>query len=315
MVSLRRRPSFGSTRWRMTSSPAAPTRATPTCTPYHSDGKESPAFLAASCRKIGLDFMAITDHRQYAPSLEAIRAFEGIDTDLRIYPGEEVHPPNNPVHIVNFGGSFSVNELFQSQAYASEVAAWERELTDVPSGGDRHSLASCIWCFRKIREAGGLGVFCHPYWFYRHRFDVPQYLTDLLFEHQPHDALELIGGFHSNETESNMLQVARYHEERAKGRRIPIVGASDSHGCEQAELFGWYYTIVFAESPDLPDLIEGIRGLNSVAVEGLPNEQTRAFGPFRLVKYAQFLIREILPAPRRALRRRRPPDARARCGR
>lgn len=262
---------------------------------YRSDGKESPAFVAASCRKIGLDFMAITDHRQYAPSLEAIRAFEDVDTDLRIYPGEEVHPPNNPVHIVNFGGSFSVNELFQSEAYASEAAALEGELTQVPAGVDRYSLASCIWCFRKIRQAGGLGVFCHPYWLYRHRFDVPEYLTDLLFDAQPFDALELIGGFHLYEAESNMLQVARYNEERANGKRIPIVGASDSHGCEQAELFGWYYTVVFAKSLDLPDIINGVRELYSVAVEGLPNEQVRAFGPFRLVKYAQFLIREVFP--------------------
>jgi len=261
----------------------------------YSDGKESPAFVAASCRKIGLDFMALTDHGQYAPSLEAIKAFEGIETDLRIYPGEEVHPPDNPVHIVNFGGSFSINELFTTEAYRSEFASIENELDYIPAGVNRYTLASCIWCFRKIREAGGLGIFCHPYWLTRHRYDVPEYLTDLIFDAQPYDALEIIGGYYRYEAESNMLQVARYYEERSKGKRIPIVGASDSHGCAQADLFGWYYTIVFAKSSDLPDLIDAVRDLNSVAVEGLPGELTRAFGPFRLVKYAQYLIREIFP--------------------
>mgnify|MGYP003319764264 FL=1 len=73
-------------------------------------------------RKIGLDFMALTDHRKNEPSLPAIRAYDGVPIDLRIYPGEEVHPPNNPVHMVNFAGSFSVNELFEDkEKYQAEV--------------------------------------------------------------------------------------------------------------------------------------------------------------------------------------------------
>jgi len=60
-----------------------------------SDGKESPAYVAGAGRRIGMDFMAITDHHKYAPSLEAIHAFDGVPIDLRLYPGEEVHPPEN----------------------------------------------------------------------------------------------------------------------------------------------------------------------------------------------------------------------------
>jgi len=263
---------------------------------YYSDGKESPAYVAAACRKIGLDFMAITDHRKYGPSLEAMRAFAGVETDLRIYPGEEVHPPNNPVHILNFGGRFSINELFYSDAYGAEVQAIADGLEDFPSGVDRYAYASCVWCYDKIREAGGLGVFCHPYWFSTNHYDVPVYLTDLLLERQPWDALEVIGGYHRFEVESNTLQVARYHEERAKGKRIPIVGVSDAHGCETGSLFGWYYTVAFSPSTELPDLIANIQNLYSVAVEALPGETARAYGPFRLVRYTQFLLREVFPA-------------------
>lgn len=193
----------------------------------HSDGIESPAFVAGSSRRIGLDFMAVTDHGKYAPSLEAIEAFKSIDTDMRIYPGEEVHPPGNPVHIVNFGGTFSVNDLFRDEAYLAEVKALEKTLPGLPDGVDKYTYASCVWCFDKIRKARGLGVFCHPYWMNFHRCDVPGCLTDLLFENQPYDALELIGGYFRHETESNTLQVARYHEERANGKHIPIAGASD----------------------------------------------------------------------------------------
>lgn len=260
-----------------------------------SDGLESPAYVAAACRRIGLDFMAVTDHRQYTPSLEAIRAFEGLDIDLRIYPGEEVHPPDNPVHMINFGGRFSLNEQFQSERYRIEVQAIADTLIDLPPEVNRYPYASCVWCFDQIHQGGGLGIFCHPYWYAGYRYDVTGYLTTLLFERQPFDALELIGGYMRHEVESNTLQVARYQEERAQGKKIPIVGVSDAHGCERGDLFGWYYSIVFAPSTDLPDLVQSVKGLNSVAVEALPGETARAFGPLRLVQYAQFLMREILP--------------------
>ena len=262
---------------------------------HYSDGIESPAYVAASCRKIGMDFMAITDHRKYAPSLEAIAAFDGVETALRIYPGEEVHPPDNWVHILNFGGGFSVNALFKEERYRAEVEAIMAAL-DLPEGVDRYPYASCVWCYEQIRAGGGLGIFCHPYWFSNKRYDVPQYLTSLLLERQPFDALELIGGYHRYEIESNTLQVARYQEERSRGKRIPIVGVSDSHGCETGALFGWYYTVAFSPSTDLPDLVQNIKDLYSVAVEALPGETARAFGPFRLVRYAQYLLREIFPA-------------------
>jgi hypothetical protein len=262
---------------------------------HRSDGKEAPGYVAASCRKIGMDFMALTDHHQYAPSLEAIAAFAGAPADLRIYPGEEVHAPGNLVHIVNFGGSFSVNERFSSPEFAEEVQALAESLNDLPAQADRHPYAACAWVFDQIRRGGGLGVFCHPYWISRDRSDVPGTLNDLLFERQPYDALELIGGYHRFEIDSNTLQVARYHEERARGRRIPVVGVSDAHGCDNGSLFGWYYTVAFAPSTDLPDLVQSIKDLYSVAVEALPGEVARSYGPFRLVRYTQFLLREVFP--------------------
>ena len=36
--------------------------------------------------------------------------------DMKIYPGEEVHTPDTDVHIVNFGGSYSVNALYEKSA-------------------------------------------------------------------------------------------------------------------------------------------------------------------------------------------------------
>lgn len=266
----------------------------------HSDGKESPGFVAASCRKIGLDFMAVTDHGLYFPSTEAQEAFRNVQTDLLICRGEEVHPPSNPVHMINFGGSFSVNELFyqNKDKYIDEVTKIKNNLESLKEISDedaRYQCASSIWSLNKIREGSGLGIFCHPYWLIREGYYISDTVISYLLRTQPYDALELIGGYHKFEIESNTLQVARYHEERAKGREIPIVGVSDAHGCENNGLFGWYYTIVFSASLEQQEIIGSIKKLYSVAVEAIPGETARAYGPFRLVKYALFLMREVFP--------------------
>ncbi len=261
-----------------------------------SDGREAPAYVAGACRREGLDFMAVTDHRLYAPSLEAQHAWQDLPLGLRIYPGEEVHPPENPVHIINFGGSFSVNARFAEPAYRDQVQALIKRIGPVPANVDPYAFASCCWCHDQIRAGGGLGVLCHPYWFTNQYYNVSVALSDHLFAAQPWDAYEVIGGYFLHQVESNTLQVARYHDLRAQGRRVPIVGVSDAHGCERGELFGWYYTIAFSLSADLPDLVDSIKALYSVAVEALPGQPVRAYGPFRLVKYAQFLLRELFPA-------------------
>ena len=264
---------------------------------YHSDGKESPGFVTASCRKIGFDFMAITDHERYYPSKESQKIFETVDVDLLICRGEEVHPVNNPVHMINFGGSFSINEKIKEnkELYFDEVRKIEEGLAGIPDRDARYQCASCIWSFEKIREGGGLGIFCHPYWQVGDGYYISDTVISYLHDTQPFDALEVIGGYSKSEEDSNTLQVARYHEERSKGRKIPIVGVSDAHGCENSDLFGWYYTIVFSSSLNQNEIISGIKDLYSVAVEAIPGESIRAYGPFRFVKFALYLIREILP--------------------
>ena len=79
------------------------------------------------------------------------------------------------------------------------------------------------------------------------------------------------------------------------GRPLPVVGASDAHD-PNGELFGWFCTIVFSPSPALADLVASIRAGHSVAVECYPSCPPRVFGPYRLVKYAYFLLREVFPA-------------------
>ncbi|MBQ9369157.1 MAG: hypothetical protein IJT83_15345 [Victivallales bacterium] len=262
-----------------------------------SDGKESPVFVASNYRRAGFDFFALTDHHRYAPSLEVVEAFKQLDTNFKVFPGEEVHPPRNCVHHVNFGGSFSVNDLHrQTEQYEKEVAEIQKKLR-IPylKGDDRYRFASSRWVFQKIREAGGISILCHPYWITGDHFNVSAALLRAFFETGEFDALELIGGFWKHQTEANSLQVSLWSEQRAQGKKIPVVGISDSHGTINTGLFNWYYTIVFAPTCEFADLSEAIRAEHSVAVHAIEEEAPQLHGPFRYVKFAYFCLREILP--------------------
>ena len=261
-----------------------------------SDGKESPEFVAASCRKIGFDFMAVTDHQAYEPSIRAKEACKDIDIELQIFPGEEIHLPGVDVHIVNFGGGFSVSQYVQEneEQYRAEVENVANSLDDAPAGVNKLEYAACAWAFDKIRESGGLGIFCHPYWVFQGRYNVSPVFTEYMLEKHPFDAFELLG-IGGLQVDSNILQVAHYNEQRAKGNKIAIVGCSDAHGCERGMAFGWIYTMIFSKGLELEDIKESIKNYYSVAVEKLPGCPARVFGPLRLVKLALFLLREVFP--------------------
>ena len=267
-----------------------------------SDGVESPGYVAGACRRAGLDFMALTDHRQYQPSLEVMALFREMPVDLSIFPGEEVHPPDNPVHIVSFGASAGITDFYRTEelekAYREEVARIRARLKDIPAGVDPYQYASCLWATATIRELGGLSMFAHCYWYVDNKFGVPGPLRDLLLKERVFEIMELISGFDLaglDEMDTNALQVARYHDEVAKGNRPAVAGVSDAHGVERSEMFGRYYTICFAPSSSFSDLAASIREFRSVAVEAIRGDRPRPFGPFRLMKYSNFLLREVFP--------------------
>jgi hypothetical protein len=261
-----------------------------------SDGKEAPAYVVAAARREGLDFCAITDHRRYEPSVEAVKAFEGVRCGIHIHPGEEIHPPENPVHMVNFGGKFSINLLWQGESYLEDVRKIEESLTDVPDDVNSYHYASCKYCADKIREGGGVALLAHPYWHCWHGYNVSVPLQNYLFEKGDFDCFEIVGGNDEAEIGSNYRQIALYDDQVAKGNKCVPVSVSDGHGCESGRLFGWYYTVIFATGPDMPELAKGIREMRTAAIARVPGQHTQVYGPLRYVKYALFLEDYIFPA-------------------
>ncbi len=267
---------------------------------WHSDGSNSPEVMAVCSREKGFDFMALTDHGKRQPSVYLQERFAKMPgLAMQIYTGEEVHLPYHQAHILNIGGTASVNETFQNDMdrFYSEVEQLQQTET-IPENTDPYMYASALWAFKKIRQYGGMSVFCHPYWRRAGGYELCTDFTEAILKLQPFDALELISGYEKPDSDMNQLQVARYFE---LDRRPPIVGVSDSHNAYEQDvplgcyLLGTFYTMVLAKSSRFEAVRDGILSGRSVAVEHIPHEQRHLYGCYRMVKYFQFLAREFFP--------------------
>lgn len=289
-----------------------------------SDGRQSPEIVCANYRRTGYDFLAITDHCRYYPSLDAIEAYKDVPIELAIITGEEIHLPKsydepqhiNDVHLVNFGGEYSINALVQGD-HINEVGEdkFRRslygncpdkvmtrdeyfELIDeyakmlaIPEGIEKFAYASCHWILSEVRKAGGLGIFAHPYWI-SNVFQVPESFVEYMMETQPFDAFEVLGG--EVYYEQNGLQTHKYYDDRAKGRCYPIVGSTDSHSTVNSEGSHVCSTLIFSPENERTALVSSVKDFYSVAVDTISRE-FRLVGDFRLAKYACFLLKEFFP--------------------
>lgn len=252
-----------------------------------SDGRESPAVVAANYRAAGFDFMAVTDHHRYFPSKEAQDAYAGVPLGMQILNGEEVHTPDNYVHVIHFGGDSSVNELFENDQdkYYADVRHIA-DTKDLPYE-DKFIYAANMWAVEKIHAVNGLAVFCHPHWI-NNTYNVPDSLSRAFLENGLFDAFEVIGGQSAHE---NNMQTALYHQLRSEGVKIPITGASDSHGTINRGLFNKMYTVVFTPDNTRDNIIQAVKDSMSVAVEVYEDSVNYSVhGSYRLVSYARFLI-------------------------
>ena len=254
---------------------------------YFSDGKDSPMYMAAAACRHGCDYCAITDHKQFEPSLIAREYYKDVDLAFLILSGEEIHSPHNPVHIINLGGSVSVNDWWRDHEdeYNQEVA---RRLADVPEDmlqAQRFACAASQVIFDKIKEADGISVLCHPHWINGFLYNEAEAITDYLCTHRRFDALELIaGGAYEIGTQ---LQISYYHQMDD----MPVLGSSDAHGCFGDHLEPGNYTIVFAKNFSPEGIKSAIRAGRTVAGDG-----NKLYGEYRLVKYAYFLLKNYYEA-------------------
>lgn len=251
-----------------------------------SDGLYAPRLVPAFLRRAGFDFMAVTDHHQYTPSLTAIEAMKAFDSGLECYPGEEVENSGaGMVHILSLGASSSVSEWKNDPHgdFAAQADKRKKDFSGLPEHEQTYA-AQFETLTAKIHELGGLSVFCHPYWRQNARFAATNLLVDTILRKGMFDALE-IGNYNVPRT---ALMNAKLQElVRECNFRKPLIGSSDWHG-RPLQKDNIDYTVIFAKSPRFEDFAEAVRCERCVAVGGYNDEFP--FGSFRLVKYTLFLM-------------------------
>jgi hypothetical protein len=128
---------------------------------------------------------------------------------------------------------------------------------------------------------------------------------------RPFDALEPLGGYNVHEAWLKSQQVVRWREKHLRGREIPAVGTGDG-GPRNNDYFARYHTIVWSPSDSVTGIVASVKACRCVAVDVWPGlssgliwdynasmperlPQPKVYGPARLEKLAQFLLREVYP--------------------
>lgn len=252
-----------------------------------SDGLFPPEKMPFIMRKAGFDFMAVTDHKTYEPTLKAVESSRSFDSGMFVYPGEEAESYKvGSNHILSLGCPSSISkwEYDEKSDFSAKAKKVEEELLaeGVPPHEAKYA-GQFEAITERIRREGGLSIFCHPYWKQNMRYASTVLLTDILMKRGNFDAIEL-GNF---QVPRMALCNAKIMEALREGFHKPFIGSGDYHGrpSQKAEKD---YTIIFAGGADFPSFKEAVKNGRCVAVGG--DEDEFPFGSFRLVKYALFLM-------------------------
>ena len=260
-----------------------------------SDGLEDPFAVACNYRQAGFDFIVLTDHHIMSSSVELRKKIQELTPAFTVIRGEEVHNHSmGYFHVVNIGGSFSVNDIIETDDdfVQGELARILRERT-FDGGADPAYCAYRIFIAEQIRKGGGLAVLAHPYWPSGPDYNCQTSDLRYLFRNKDFDVLEVLAGSGKGNNGDN-LQVAIWSEMCMEYGFIPLVGCSDSHTSVYGkDLFNKHFTIVFADSEE--DLLPAIKEGRAVAVNRRDDEDFFAFGKFRYVAYARFLMDYYFP--------------------
>ena len=262
-----------------------------------SDGADEPFVSACAYRAAGYDFMAVTDHGRYYPSVDLATEIQPLTKAFYVMPGEEVHPKGGSYfHIVSLGADRHITEVFEQRPEEAAAAIDEilatRDLSCLP---DPRAAAYRIYIASQIRSAGGVAVLTHPFWETDSEYSMQPAECMYHLRHGDFDTLEILGGNDDTGNGNNLLEQL-YYQLRSEGVWTPVVGSSDGHTTTvhgDYDHFGFQFTLVFAT--DHTDLLTAIREGRAVAVDRRNDKHFRCVGDYRYVKYARFLMAEYYP--------------------
>ncbi|MBR3968941.1 MAG: PHP domain-containing protein [Clostridia bacterium] len=259
-----------------------------------SDGEGTPFEVACNYRAAGYDFITITDHHKFEPSLEAQEQIKELTNDFFVFSGEEVHNKDmGYFHIINMGGESSVNDIIETDDNYVETEIKKilstRDFTGI---SDPRCVAYRIFVAEHIKKGNGLAIMAHPFWeaYGEYHMQTEEFIYH--WQNGDFDALEVLAGCDGTGNGNNLQEMLR-SDMLSQGYKIPVVGSSDAHTTvnkHSTDLFNKQFTLVFAK--DFNDITKAIKCEQSVAVERTDDSKYRVVGKFRYAKYARFLMRE-----------------------
>ncbi len=262
-----------------------------------SDGEGTPFEVSCNYRAAGYDFIAITDHHKFAPSLEAQEQIKKLTNDFFVFRGEEIHNKSmGYFHIINFNGESSVNDIIETDdAYVGSEIERILSTNDFTGLSDPRCVAYRMFITEHIRKANGVAIMAHPFWetYGEYHMQTEEFIYHWQKGH--FDALEVIAGCDGTGNGNNLQEMLRM-DMLSEGYKIPVVGSSDAHTTVNkcsTDRFNNQFTIVFAKDFDeIPNAIKCERG---VAIDRSDDVNYRVVGKFRFAKYARYLMWEYYP--------------------
>ena len=262
-----------------------------------SDGSTEPQDHVRYAREAGLDFVAVTDHWNNTQNPVVAVAAKDSGCGLITYPGEEMHNVGHTLHSVCLGAP----KVMSMRERTPELVAGAKPILaelrrEVPSMHDseRRSLAEALYIARRARKSGAVIIYCHPYWKPYGRYNAPPEFTRYIHSHDYFDAVEISNGqfVHNNQLVAALL----YEIAAEKGRRWPVVSASDLHNVARVDVLKRNFNILFAPNCSFAEFKRGLREYRVVAaVETVrinrKSSSPAFFGSWRFVKLAAFLER------------------------
>ena len=271
-----------------------------------SDGGQSPAYMPVRGRAFGMDFLALTDHRNFQAALEMKERMAGIlGRRMVLMAGEELHPEPEDVtggehpihshtyHYVSVGQRESVRDTCLADA-SRETSIQEIESSLRASGVspdlDLRGYAEGVWKVRAARQLGGTTIFCHPYWGGQ-PINLDLASIEQTFRDGEAHCVEAI-----SRADPSCYMANKLVELAADGIRWSLVGVSDGHNWNAATVFG-YCTLAMAEELSEEAILAAVRESRCVACA--PGEADQFLGPMDLIPFAGFYFRSLLPLKRR----------------
>lgn len=267
------------------------------CHTYESDGVQDVTHTVGNYRSAGYDFMAITDHYLTMSSEKAKSLFEVLPIDMTLFRGEETHVPTEQIHVVHLGGRESVNACYRNnpEKAKQEMESIVDELDYLPDNINKQDYAWRVWIARKAKEFGGISILTHPHWIWFDSYFMASAITKQLLKDGIYDALDI------TDQEADTTYALWAEMQAELGRRIPVVGCTDSHYTDANNPHRparGGYTIAFAPDRSEQSLMAAIREGRSVAINAVGDPE-RVQGPYRFVKFARFLLDNYYPIYRR----------------